>query len=120
MELAIKEITGVTAGQSADTRVGGKKTVEERHAISKDEPEEASNKEMPQQELEKIASEIQIQLKRINTELRFEVDSASREIVVKILDPDSQQVIRQIPSEELLAIRARMDEIIGVLYNAHS
>lgn len=118
MDLAIKEITGVTAGQSADTRGPGKKAVEERHAVSKDEPE--AKKELPQQELERIASEIQIQLKRINTELRFEVDSASGEIVVKILDPDSQQVIRQIPSEELLAIRARMDEIIGVLYNAQS
>lgn len=69
-------------------------------------------------EVEAIASEVQIYLKRLNTELRFEVDSASKEVVVKIVDPENEEVIRQIPSEELLAIRKRMQDLVGVLYNA--
>ncbi|OGP15018.1 MAG: hypothetical protein A2052_04915 [Deltaproteobacteria bacterium GWA2_54_12] len=69
-------------------------------------------------EVEAIASEVQIYLKRLNTELRFEVDSDSKEVVVKIVDPENDEVIRQIPSEELLAIRKRMQDLVGVLYNA--
>lgn len=69
-------------------------------------------------EVEAIASEVQIYLKRLNTELRFEVDSDSKEVVVKIVDPENDEVIRQIPSEELLAIRKRMKDLVGVLYDA--
>lgn len=70
------------------------------------------------QEVEAIASEVQIYLKRLNTELRFEVDSESKEVIVKIVDPESKEIIRQIPSEELLAIRERMQDLVGVLYKA--
>jgi len=71
-------------------------------------------------DVEAIASEVQIYLKRLNTELRFEVDSKSKEVIVKIVDPSNDEVIRQIPSEELVAIRERMEDLAGVLYNARS
>src|SRR3990170_6273058 len=67
-------------------------------------------------EIEAIASEVQIYLKRLNTELRFEVDSESKEVIVKIVDPENDEVIRQIPSEEILAIRERMEDLVGVLF----
>ena len=67
-------------------------------------------------EIEAIASEVRIYLKRLNTELRFEVDSESKEVIVKIVDPENDEVIRQIPSEELLAIRERMEDLVGVLF----
>lgn len=69
-------------------------------------------------EVEAIASEVQIYLKRLNTELRFEVDKDSKEVIVKIVDPENDEVIRQIPSEELLAIRERMEDLVGVLYKS--
>ncbi len=69
-------------------------------------------------DVEAIASEVQIYLKRLNTELRFEVDSKSKEVIVKIVDPSNDEVIRQIPSEELVAIRRRMEDLVGVLYKA--
>lgn len=82
------------------------------------EPQQKDDRKAGAQEVEAIASEVQIYLKRLNTELRFEVDSESREVIVKIVDPDSDEVIRQIPSEELLAIRSRMEDLVGVLYKA--
>lgn len=80
--------------------------------------EKAAKSEAGPQEVEAIASEVQIYLKRLNTELRFEVDSDSSEVIVKIVDPENDEVIRQIPSEELLAIRERMEDLVGVLYKS--
>lgn len=80
--------------------------------------DKSRNSEAKPAEVEAIASEVQIYLKRLNTELRFEVDSDSKKVVVKIVDPENDEVIRQIPSEELLAIRKRMQDLVGVLYNA--
>lgn len=67
-----------------------------------------------------MASEVQIYLKRLNTELRFEVDSGTKDVIIKIIDPETEEVIRQMPSEELIAIRKRMKEIIGVLYDSRT
>lgn len=82
------------------------------------EPQKKNDSKKGPEEIEAVASEVQIFLKKLNTELRFEVDSESREVIVKIVDPDSDEVIRQIPSEELVAIRERMEDLAGVLYKA--
>lgn len=89
-----------------------------RQAPPAEEKAESKTGSPAAKDVEAIASEVQIYLKRLNTELRFEVDSRSKEVIVKIVDPSSDEVIRQIPSEELLSIRERMEDLVGVLYNA--
>lgn len=120
IEFAIKDVTRAATdriGEIAGKAVGSKRA-EVRSGVIADAAE--AKKDAPPKEVEEIASEVQIQLKRLNTELRFEVDRNSEEMIIKIVDPETKQVLRQIPSEELLAIRERMEELIGVLYNAKS
>ncbi|MCQ8102846.1 flagellar protein FlaG [Methylomonas sp. SURF-2] len=45
--------------------------------------------------------------------LQFEVDDATKEVVVKIIDSDSGEVVRQIPAEETLEFVKRMQELEG-------
>jgi len=45
--------------------------------------------------------------------VRFEKDESSSELVVKIVDNESQEVIRQIPPEELLNFKASFAELVG-------
>lgn len=77
-------------------------------------------KDLSPSEIEGLASEVQIYLKRLNTELRFEVNKDLKEVVVKIIDPETEEVIRQIPPDEVLAMRERMADLIGVLYNSET
>jgi len=49
--------------------------------------------------------------------LTFSIDDDSGRVVVKILDGDTQDVIRQIPSEEALALSRSLDQIKGLLLN---
>ncbi|MBI5454414.1 MAG: flagellar protein FlaG [Deltaproteobacteria bacterium] len=116
IEFAIKDVTRAATDRLGET--AGAKKAEARSGVIADAAE--AKRDLPPQEVEAIASDVQIQLKRLNTELRFEIDKNSEEMVIKIIDPETRQVIRQIPSEELLAIRERMEELIGVLYNARS
>jgi len=46
--------------------------------------------------------------------LAFEVDENSGAVYVEVRDLASNEVIKQIPSEEVLAMRERMDAIIGM------
>jgi len=61
-------------------------------------------------------------VKKINTAMEsqaqgieFSVDSSSHRIVVKIVDQQNNQVIRQIPSKEALAIADSLDKTQGLL-----
>lgn len=51
----------------------------------------------------------------LRSNLQFTVDRATGIEVVKFIDIKTKEVIRQIPSEEMLALARRLDEIKGLL-----
>lgn len=116
--MGIERIADVAVRKPLETDNASKTAKGSREAPRAEEKAESKAASPAAKDVEAIASEVQIYLKRLNTELRFEVDSRSKEVVVKIVDPSCDEVIRQIPSEELLSIRERMEDLVGVLYNA--
>lgn len=51
----------------------------------------------------------------LRSNLQFTVDETTGIDVVKFIDIKTKEVIRQIPSEEMLALARRLDEIKGLL-----
>lgn len=49
--------------------------------------------------------------------LQFSIDKSSGKTVVRIVDSETQEVLRQIPSEEVLAIARALDHMQGLLLN---
>lgn len=45
----------------------------------------------------------------------FEVDRESRDLVIKIVDRETHKVIREIPPEEIQALREAMQSVLGTL-----
>ncbi len=74
-------------------------------------PAEATSKpelvELPK--LERLAESINDFVKSMNRDLTFSVHEASGHTVVKVLDGETKEVIKQIPSEEFL----RMSEALA-------
>ena len=54
-------------------------------------------------------------VKSINQELQFSVDKGTGETVVKVLDKQTGDVVRQIPSKEMLELAKAMDTIQGLI-----
>jgi flagellar protein FlaG len=52
-------------------------------------------------------------LQFVQRNLQFKVDDSTKELVVKIVDSQSGDVVRQIPSEEMLSFIRRMQELDG-------
>lgn len=50
-----------------------------------------------------------------NRALEFSVHEKTKEIIVKVIDTESKEVIREIPSEKILDMVASMLEIAGIL-----
>jgi flagellar protein FlaG len=52
--------------------------------------------------------------------VRFENDERASGLVVKIVDQENDEVIRQVPAEELLELKATLEELRGNIVDTHS
>lgn len=49
--------------------------------------------------------------------LQFSVNNELGEVVVKVVDPNNNQVIKEIPSEDVQKMQVRMKKVIGLLFD---
>ncbi len=54
----------------------------------------------------------------IQRDLNFSVDDSTGDVVVQVIDGDSGKVVRQIPSEEILRLTERLDEMRSLMFEA--
>lgn len=54
-------------------------------------------------------------VKVFNSSVRFSIDEETKQRVVRVVDLETDEVIRQIPSEEVLAIAKAFDKLQGLL-----
>jgi len=67
------------------------------------------------EEINKAVSEINLHVQSLNRDLQFSVDEELGGLgrtVVKVLDSETKEVIRQIPSEEVLKIARQLKDMI--------
>lgn len=76
---------------------------------------QAQKTEATRQQVEQAAKEVNEFLKPINNSLQFKVDDDTGKTVVKVIDTVTEDVIRQFPSEEMLAIAKAIDQMKGLL-----
>jgi flagellar protein FlaG len=75
--------------------------------------------------LEAAVAKVAGYVQNVQRNLNFSVDEASGQTVVKVIDSDSEEVIRQIPSEEMLTLARHLaemsnDELKGVLVQSRA
>ncbi|MCQ4323082.1 flagellar protein FlaG [Stutzerimonas stutzeri] len=58
------------------------------------------------------------QVQSIQRDLSFSVDDSTGDVVVQVVDGESGKVVRQIPSEEILRLTERLDEIRSLMFEA--
>ena len=49
--------------------------------------------------------------------LQFVVDQSSRQVIVKVIDKETDKVIKELPPEELQRLHRNIKEAIGLLYD---
>lgn len=66
-------------------------------------------------ELNEAVDKVSKAVAAYSSELEFSIDEDSGRQVVKVIDRQNDQVIRQFPSEEMLKIAKSLDKLLGVL-----
>ncbi|MEP7062206.1 MAG: flagellar protein FlaG [Betaproteobacteria bacterium] len=59
-------------------------------------------------------------LRAMNRGLEFELDPASGRLITRLVDTSDNEVLRQIPSEEMLRIAEALDRVQGLLIEQHA
>ncbi|MBH0003118.1 flagellar protein FlaG [Pseudoalteromonas sp. SWYJZ12] len=77
--------------------------------------QEVTAQPLEREQLEKMAQQLQDFMGEMNRSLQFKVDEDSGRDVIKVLDKDSGEVIKQYPSEEVLSLVSKLSESAGIL-----
>jgi len=73
--------------------------------------------QITQEVVAKAALQIQNFVQEMGRNLSFTVDETTGYNVVRVMNPETNEVIRQLPSEELLKIARSMEQLNNVLVN---
>ena len=72
---------------------------------------------LSEEEASKAVEQIQERLDEMGTRLTLALHKEPDAVVVEITDRQSGEVIRQFPPEEVLQIRKKLDELVGMLFD---
>jgi flagellar protein FlaG len=91
--------------------------VVENNATVKD-AKQATSAPLSAEQLEKVAQQLQDFVGEMNRGLEFTVDKDSGRDVIKVIDKNSGELVKQYPSEEVLTLVAKLSEMIGSFVDA--
>ena len=79
-------------------------------------PENSATNEAREEKLEEAITRINSYVQQVQRDLKFSVDDESGKTVIKVIDSQSKELIRQIPEEVLLQVaRSIEDSLEGTL-----
>jgi flagellar protein FlaG len=83
--------------------------------------QEANQVELPAglntPDLKKTASDLEQISLAFNRRLKFIIDQESREIIIKVIDNETDKVIKVLPPEELQRLHSRIRKTMGFLFD---
>jgi flagellar protein FlaG len=92
-----------------------------QRAVRQPEAAQVNHQPEPKKEKPQVINSAASDLERIshvfNKKLRFEIDHSSNEVIVKVIDKDTDKVIKELPPEELQRLHSNLKETIGILFD---
>lgn len=101
------QTTGSMTGVSRTATSANNVNNQERQALAAEQKhaeQRAEQIEMSRNDLENVVSQLKDYVQSMQRDMDFHVDDATGRVVIQVIDSNSNEVIRQIPSEEILAI----------------
>ena len=84
--------------------------------VTHGERSEFSGKDANRDEVTKAVKNMNEFLQKVRRSVEFNIDEDSGRMVVQVKDAETHEVIRQIPSEQMLKIAKQMDKLYGLLF----
>jgi len=76
-----------------------------------------ANRKAPSPDIKQTTSDLERISMAFDRRLKFVIDQESREILIKVIDNETDKVIKVLPPEELQRLHSRIRETIGFLFD---
>lgn len=94
------------------------RTAEREKAAAPRPPAEADD--IKPEQVKEAVQQIEQFTQALTQNLKFTIDEDTGKTVIKIVDAQTQEVIRQMPSEEAIKIASALGKIQGLLFNGQA
>lgn len=101
-------IEPVKKGEGGQTKKAGE---EEKQSAS-----DLPSAKISSEDVENIVQDVQEYLSELNINLDFQISDKTKDVIVKVMNAESGEMIRQIPPEDLVKLREKLVELRGVLF----
>ncbi|HIE58960.1 MAG TPA: flagellar protein FlaG [Hydrogenothermaceae bacterium] len=116
----------IKLGQSQALTNMNSQNVELQRVIQENKQKVNNQQNQNQQTIEEVTPEkindaindLNKKLELLNSQLRIETDEDTGIQVIKIVDKDTKEVIRQIPPEAVLKVAKYLNEVAGLLFDS--
>jgi flagellar protein FlaG len=85
-------------------------------AMQKPQGRAEEEKKSDDEALSDTVSDLNELVQNMRRELQFSLEKESGELVVKVIDTETDEVVRQIPPEEVIELRRRLSDAAGAIF----
>jgi len=109
------KVTGTT---ESSLGAGKLQALEPVDSMVKSDKREQQKQELTVSDTKKLVDELNEYMDDLQTQLGFSIrEDLDHQVVVEIKNRETEELLKQIPSEELLKIREKMEELTGFLFD---
>jgi len=83
--------------------------------ITKDTHHE--KEKVTKEKLQELTKKLNEEMSPLNPDIKFHFNDKVNEMVVNVIDKNTDKVIRKMPSDEAIKIMEKMKELVGILFD---
>ena len=120
MSVESMNATNVAANVQATTSTqvqGGSADKVSQKALQNENSQAQPSQEMTADEVQAVVDKLNEFMSNGQRNLNFSVDNDTENVVVKVMDTETQEVIRQFPSEQTLKLAKHLEGMLGLILN---
>ncbi|WP_020588243.1 flagellar protein FlaG [Desulfobacter curvatus] len=117
-ETASEKITTLSELKQAESSSINTKRAENQTSEQKSE-DTGNQAKLTRKDVEDMVEALEDFANTVQTRLNFSIDDDTEDVVVKIMDKETDEVIKQFPAEEILELREKMQDLSGLLFSTN-
>ncbi len=106
---------GLSPASAPQAAAGPNPAVAAQVAAAAAQPAAAPQPQPSSEQIQKAVENLRRAVAPMTNNLQFSVDEGSGMTVIRVVDSSTEEVIRQIPSEEVLSLAKDLDKLQGLL-----
>lgn len=120
--MEIKSVTnvmnrGLTEGESSTEATHSKSMQQQNSADLAQKELQAQLEKLDAKQLEDIFDDFKQKFDYLNQHLKIEIDEELNRPIVKIVDKETKEVVRELPPEQLVQLAKKIDQMVGLLFD---